>query len=79
MTIRFILKNGKEIDMKCEKFSATHNSLTGNGMINSYEAKGITENKIIGIDFSEIVAVYRLMSDEITDSEENKNVEDDNN
>lgn len=36
-------------------------------MINSYEAKGITENKIIGIDFSEIVAVYRLMTDEVSD------------
>lgn len=69
MTIRFILKNGKEIDMKCKEFNATYDNFTGSGMINSYEAKGITENKIIGIDFSEIVAVYRLMTDEVTDSE----------
>ena len=67
MTIRFVLKNGKEIDMKCKEFSSNTNQLTGNGMISSYEAKGITENKIIGIDFSEIVAVYRLMTDEVED------------
>ena len=44
-------------------------------MISSYEAKGITENKIIGIDFSEIVAVYRLMTDEVEDGvkDDNKN------
>lgn len=69
MTIRFVLRNGKEIDMKCKEFSSNTNQLTGNGMISSYEAKGITENKIIGIDFSEIVAVYRLMTDEVSDDE----------
>ena len=75
MTIRFVLKNGKEIDMKCKEFSSNTNQLTGNGMISSYEAKGITENKIIGIDFSEIVAVYRLMTDEVEDGvkDDNKN------
>lgn len=69
MTIRFVLRNGKEIDMKCKEFSSNTNQLTGNGMISRYEAKGITENKIIGIDFSEIVAVYRLMTDEVSDDE----------
>ena len=69
MTIRFVLRNGKEIDMKCKEFSSNTNQLTGNGMISSYEAKGITENQIIGIDFSEIVAVYRLMTDEVSDDE----------
>jgi hypothetical protein len=69
MTIRFLLKNGKEIDMKCEKFSAENNF--GNGMISSYKAEGITENKIIGIDFTEIVAVYRLMIDEENENEGN--------
>lgn len=69
MTIRFVLRNGKEIDMKCKEFSSNTNQLTGNGMISSYEAKEITENKIIGIDFSEIVAVYRLMTDEVSDDE----------
>lgn len=69
MTIRFVLRNGKEIDMKCKEFSSNTNQLTGNGMISSYEVKGITENKIIGIDFSEIVAVYRLMTDEVSDDE----------
>lgn len=69
MTIRFVLRNGKEIDMKCKEFSSNTNQLTGNGMISSYEAKRITENKIIGIDFSEIVAVYRLMTDEVSDDE----------
>lgn len=69
MTIRFILKNGKEIDMKCEKFSAKHEFLS-NGMISGYNAENITENKIIGIDFTEVVAVYRLMSDENLKQEE---------
>lgn len=67
MTIRFVLKNGKEIDMKCEKFVANTNQLLSNGMITGYQAKGITENKIIGIDFSEVVAVYRLITDELAD------------
>ena len=73
MTIRFVLKNGKEIDMKCKNFSSNTNPLTGNGMITGYSAEDITENKIIGINFSEVVAVYRLLVDE-----EKENIENDN-
>ena len=71
MTIRFVLRNGKEIDMKCKNFTHNRNNLMGNGMITGYEASGITENKILGINFDEVVAVYRLMSDEKEEIEEN--------
>lgn len=64
MTIRFVFKNGKEIDMKCENFTSKFSQFDGNGMITGYEATGVTENKIIGIDFTQLVAVYRLMTDE---------------
>ena len=73
MTIRFVLRNGKEIDMKCEKFNHNRNEFTGNGMITGYEASGITENKILGINFDEVVAVYRLMSDEVDKKEDESN------
>ena len=64
MTIRFVLRNGKEIDMKCDKFSTTRNDFVGDGMITGFEASGVTENKILAIRFEEVVAVYRLMTDE---------------
>lgn len=70
MTIRLVLRNGKEIDMKCKEISSNA-KLTENGMISSYESKGITAIKIAGVDFSEIVAVYRLMTDEVSDDETN--------
>lgn len=63
MTIKFMFKNGKELEMKCEKFKGNYDLLS-NGMISSFDAEGITQNKIIGIDFSEIIAVYRVLSDE---------------
>ena len=59
--------------MKCEKFTATKNQLLSNGMITGYNAEGIAKNKIIGIDFSEVVAVYRLITDEIGDDKNESN------
>lgn len=64
MTIIFVLKNGKEIAMKCESFSSSERFLS-NGMINGYSVSGITENQIIGINFEEVVAIYRVLSDEV--------------
>ena len=64
MTIRFVLRNGKEIDMKCNKFETTRNKIVGDGMITGFEASGVTENQILGIRLEEVVAIYRLVSDE---------------
>lgn len=76
MTIRLVLRNGKEIDMKCKEISS-NTKLTENGMTSSYESKGITAIKIAGVDFSEIVAVYRMTTDEAEDGvkDDNKNFE----
>jgi hypothetical protein len=58
MTIRFVLKNGKEIDMECEAFESKVNQL--NGKLCSFTATDVTKNKILSIDVNEVVAVYRL-------------------
>ena len=74
MTIRFLLKNGKEIDMKCDKFKTTRNEFVGNGMITGFEVSNVTENKILGINFNEVVAVYRLMIDEEKEDKQDANI-----
>lgn len=61
MTIRFLFKNGHHVDMKCTDFVAKF-GIDGNMV--GYNAKGITENKIIDIDLNELVCVFRLLSDE---------------
>lgn len=62
MTICTVFKNGYVQKMKCESFSIER-SVTGE--VTGYEAKGITENKIIFLDFNEILCIYRVMSDEV--------------
>lgn len=61
MTIVFVFKNGFELKMKCREFSINRNSLD---MVTGYEAKGITENKLIEFDFENILCIYRVLSDE---------------
>lgn len=64
MTIRWVFKSGYYFDMICDEFTSTSSKLSSTGMITGYEATGITKNKPIGIDFTELAAVYRLFNDE---------------
>ena len=61
MTIVFVFKNGYEVRMKCEEFTTERNKL---GQLQRWEAKGISENKVLEMDVSEILCIYRVLSDE---------------
>ena len=70
MSIRFILKSGAEFTVKCDNVTISRNGL---GAITGYEFKGITENKPLDIDMTQVAAVIRVMSDEVwEDDSENK-------
>lgn len=64
MSIRIILKSGAEFTVKCDSFSLKRN---GFEQITGIEAKGITENKFVHLDFGEVAAIVRLYSDEIVE------------
>lgn len=59
-TIIFVLENGKEIVLKCKKFTY---SVEG-GLLTAFNVEGAVENIILCLDFSKVVAVYRVLSDE---------------
>lgn len=61
MTIRVILKSGAEFTVKCEKFTITRDYF---GNVTGYNISGITENKPVYIDFTQVAAVIRVYSDE---------------
>lgn len=61
MTIRIILKNGSEFSVKCDEFTMKENAL---GVVTGYDIKGITENKPVYLDFGQVAAVVRTLSDE---------------
>lgn len=61
MSIRVILKNGAEFTVKCDEFTLKQNELTG---ATGYNIKGITENKPVYLDFEQVAAVVRVLSDE---------------
>ena len=64
MTITILFKNGKEISTKCDSVDCERNTKTGR--ITHLKFDGITENKIIDLDFDEVIAIYRKFSDEKT-------------
>jgi len=65
MTIRWVFKNGYTFDTVCEEFESTVNKIAiDNGMISGYKASGITKNKPVGIDLTELIAVIRITEDE---------------
>lgn len=66
MTICFVFKSGYSFKTKCEEFSLKRN---GFDMITGYTIKGITENKPIELNFEDIVCIYRVLSDEESDNE----------
>lgn len=61
MSIRIILKSGAEFTVKCDNFTLTRN---GFGIPTNYNFSGITENEPIYLDFDQIAAVVRVLSDE---------------
>lgn len=62
MHVRVILKSGAEFTIKCDKFTLKTNGL---GQTTGYDIKGITENKPLYVDFEEIAAIVRKVSNEI--------------
>lgn len=60
--IRIILKSGAEFTIKCDEFSITRD---GFGNPKNYDIKGIAENKPIYLDFSQVAAIVRLVSNEM--------------
>ena len=63
MTITILFRNGKELSVKCDSVDAERNTITGR--ITNLHFKGIKENKIMDLDFDEIIAIYRKVSDEV--------------
>ena len=61
MSIRFILKSGAEFTVKCDSVTTNRNRL---GEVMGYDFKGITENKPLQVDMTQVAAVIRVVSDE---------------
>lgn len=61
MTIRIVLKSGVVFDVKCTEFTLDRNGL---GDVVGYDIKGITENKPIYLDFEQVAAIVRTLSEE---------------
>lgn len=66
MSIRFILKSGSEFTVKCDNVTVKRNGL---GVVTGYDFKGITENKPLDVDMTQVAAVIRVLSDEMTEDE----------
>lgn len=65
MTITILFRNGKELSVKCDSVDTERDTITGR--IINLDFKGIKENKIIDLDFNEIIAIYCKISDEAED------------
>ena len=63
MTITILFRNGKEVSVKCDSVDIERDRTTGR--ITNLHFKGIKENKIMDLDFDEIIAIYRKVSDEV--------------
>lgn len=65
MSMRVILKNGAEFTIKCDAFTIEENGLHA---VTGYNIKGITENKPVYLDFEQVAAVVRVLSDEAAEA-----------
>ncbi len=61
MEIRVILNSGCEFTIKCDKFTLEKN---GFGEVTGYDIGGITENKPVYLNFTQIAAIIRTLSNE---------------
>lgn len=59
MKIEIVFKNGSKLVITCEEFNITTNRLTGKA--ESYDIKGIKDNKPLFIDFDEILYITRKL------------------
>lgn len=62
MTIQVILKSGVTFVIKCSSFTLKRNGLD---QVVGYDIKGITANKPVYLDFSEVAAIVRTLEDEV--------------
>lgn len=62
MTIQVILKSGVTFDIKCSSFTLERNGLD---QVVGYDIKGVTANKPVYLDFSEVAAIVRTLGDEV--------------
>ena len=62
MKIVFVFKNGSQFSFKCDSFTLEKSNITGN--IIGYEYKGVSDNKPLYIDFSEILYIYRVLEED---------------
>ena len=60
MKIIIVFKNGFQLNITCEEFTI-HSQF---GMPYGYEASGIKDNKLLHIDWNEVLCVYRDMRGE---------------
>lgn len=67
ITVTILFRNGKELSVKCDRVEAERNTITGR--VTNLRFEGIRENKILDLDFNEIIAIYRKISDEYVDME----------
>lgn len=67
MTIRIVLKSGVVFDVKCSEFKLKRDAL---GNVVEYDIKGITENKPIYLDFEQVAAIVRTLSEEGAENEQ---------
>lgn len=65
MTITILFKSGKEVSVKCDEVKTTRNRATGR--VEHIHFDGIKENGIIDLNFKEVAAIYRKVSDEVTE------------
>ena len=68
MTIVIVFKNGYELKTKCESIDMER--IGNTGRVTRITWHNVTENKLIDIDFDEILCIYRVMSDELQEREE---------
>lgn len=61
MTIRIILKSGSEFAVKCDKFTVEEDRF---GQMTGYKIEGIMENKPVYLNFEQVAAIVRVLSDE---------------
>lgn len=61
MTVRIVLKSGVVFDVKCSEFTLKRDGL---GNVIEYDIKRITENKPIYLDFEQVAAIVRTLSEE---------------
>lgn len=66
MTVVFVFKNGFELPMKCKEFELQKDAF---GNVDGFSAKGVVENKPVSLNMRDILCIYRIMSDEESDTE----------